>query len=373
MKSYKKIGLSLFLSFSMLFPLSVNAQEKVAVQDRLTLSQIRLMAREHTLSQNSYQEAIEKISKEKDKNYDPYFDAKNYSYDYLGRETVTYIGGGKQYDYEDKIKSYEDRLKALQDENEKKAIIKFEEIVNKSYEIKDKEKAIELAENDVKIAEVSLKVGTIYPLQVENAKTQLNILKSDLDILKKDIEKLFEELNEIIGYENEARYDFNLDNIMKKVTVGLDSIYVPGDAVDFVIKNSKDIEKLNENLGEIEKTLDRLKSAFPGETYIHEKRADELGLEELVLDIEEAKRLEKLNLNKEYINIYISLMALDRNYSDLLHEQEGLVIEKVKFDTGIISRVDFEKASAAFEELEKNHMNRILSVYRLMLDYEMKQ
>ncbi|MBP2027144.1 hypothetical protein J2Z35_000938 [Acetoanaerobium pronyense] len=372
MKLYKNIALSLLLSFSMAAPAMVHAQDEIVV-DRLTIGQIRMMAREHTADKKPYQEAIDKIAQEKDKNYDPYFDAKNYSYDYLGRETVTYISGGKPYDYDEKIESYEDRLENLQDENEKTAISKFEEIVNKSYEIKDKERAIELAEKDVKIAELSLKVGTIYPLQLENAKTQLSILKSELDILKSDIEKLFEDLNEIIGYESDARYDLSLEGIMIKVNVGLDSIYVPEDAVSFVIENSKDIENLKENLEEIEDTLGRLETFFPEGTYQYDKRAEELGLEELLWDIDEAKRIEKLNLKKEYTGIYIALIDLDRNYSDLLHEQEGLAIEKVKFDTGIISKVDFEKASASFEELEKSHMNKIISVYRLILDYEMKQ
>lgn len=373
MKSYKNIGLSLLLSFSMAIPSGVYADDKVIEDSSLTIGQIRMMAREHTVNRKPYQEAIDKITLERDRNFDPFFEARNYSYDFLGRETITYISGGKPYDYDDKIKSYEDRLKDLQDENERLAISKFEEIVNKSYEIKDKERAIELGENDLRIAELSLKVGTIYPLQVENAKTQLSILKSELDILKNDIEKLFEDLNEIIGYESDVRYEFNLEGIMTQVSLGLESIYVPEDAIEFVIQNSKDIKNLKENLEEIEETLGRLEIFFPEGGYVYDKRADELGLEDLLIDIEEAKRLEKLNLKKEYTGIYIALIDLDRNYNDLLHEKKGLNIEKVRLDTGLISRVDFEKASARFEELEKRHMNKIISVYRLILNYEMRK
>ena len=210
---------------------------------------------------------------------------------------------------------------------------------------------IELGTKEVKQAEIKKRSGVLDEVSYQKYILNLNSLKTQKSSKETELKKVQQNFNLL------TNIDITQYELEDKITY---TPYIFGNTIEFYI-NSKvnDMVQYNQEAAEYyeETKLDRMLIGDGPAYLVPDKEADlqsKATISDKYSTVEQMKNSYKTSL----MNVYASLVATTKQLEELqgqykVKEKELKVIE-IKYNAGLVSAYDYEKAQCEFDELALN-------------------
>lgn len=224
------------------------------------------------------------------------------------------------------------------------------------------EKRIKQLERELEIMDVRKKLGYIIDENIDGVIQQYDQLSFTLETIKYQIKSIEQQINILLGQDVDI--ELNIvppvigDDISEQITMN------DGDIV-LLLENNYEIKVQELELGIkiVELSREYEEYSIPYQIALRDRENEEIKLEDIkrsvhsaFLDLRDKVNQSQLTLNNEYN----SLQSAKRKIDSMA----------VKYDLGLISKVDYEREKAEYEIQKNNMQNAKVDLYTNYLQYQ---
>lgn len=206
---------------------------------------------------------------------------------------------------------------------------------------------IEQLENNINMINVQKSLGYVTDVNVDSLNLQLDQLKKSKEALSTQKKNIERQLNLLIGqpYDTPLKIVFYpIISQSRLKTVDFD------DDLEKALEDNYDLKILKYEIDSKETALERADDDHGKKS--NEYKIAKKDLEDAQLNYEDKKRSEELEFKKLYEALKDAEKAYNLEKSKLEQEKKNMEFAKVKYDLGLISKMDYDKAKSSYE-LEK--------------------
>lgn len=268
-----------------------------------------------------------------------------------------------------------ENIKRTSDLNVKLSFLK---IMKAQYALDDATNNIYLKQKDFDSAKIKCSLGFMTQDELKTYEKAYNDAVSDQDTALKNLHQELQTLNKYIGRN---LTDYNIELVMNLATVDINSVDI--DKIrEANIKNNKSFYTAEQKVEVAKRKYDLTKERYDHfeELGVQNSKQDMLdALSDAERDYNNAKSAFEdstkdldMDLNSKYNSLKNSVESIEKLYRDIADYQSDLAKLKIKYDMGLVSKVDYEKQEMGLKTMQNKLNSAIVdqnTLYANLMQY----